>query len=130
MSESGRNTRKRARISSADEESDIKGASQASQTAQAEVRLEEREKGEEFWYDDGNIVVVARDVGYRIYKGLLADCSPVLKNMFSTPQTHAASSSAADLTHDVCPVVHVSDSPEDFRYILRFYMPRTDSRYG
>lgn len=94
MSESARNTRKRARIGSADEDSDIKDASKASQNAQAEVRLEEREKDEEFWYDDGNIVVVARDVGFRIYKGLLADCSPVLREMFSTPQTHAASSSS------------------------------------
>lgn len=29
-------------------------------------------KDESFWYKDGNIIIVAQDVGFRLYRGLLA----------------------------------------------------------
>ncbi len=125
---SARISRKRARIGLADKSPDVSGTSEVVQPAQAEARLEEREQDEEFWFDDGNIIVVARDVGFRVYRGLLADCSPVLRELFSISQTHTASSSATVPTLGACPVVHVSDCPEDFRHLLRFYMPRDDSR--
>ncbi|EIW56922.1 uncharacterized protein TRAVEDRAFT_81124, partial [Trametes versicolor FP-101664 SS1] len=78
----------------------------------------------EFWYSDGNIILVARDVEFRVYKGLLADHSLVFRDMFSLPQPHATSSSTAALAEVPCPVVHLSDSPEDLRHVLRVYMPR------
>ncbi|KAH9856168.1 hypothetical protein C2E23DRAFT_882282 [Lenzites betulinus] len=87
-------------------------------------------RDEEFWYSDGNIILVARNVEFRVYRGLLSDHSPVFKDMFSLPQPDDASSSALDASAagpDLCPVVHLFDSPEDLRHILRVYMPRTDT---
>ncbi|OJT03172.1 hypothetical protein TRAPUB_6248 [Trametes pubescens] len=46
----------------------------------------------------------------------------MLKDMFSLPQPPAT----ASMTDDACPVVHLSDSPDDLRYVLRAYMPKGD----
>ncbi|KAL1938152.1 hypothetical protein VTO73DRAFT_11981 [Trametes versicolor] len=81
-----------------------------------------RKRDEEFWYCDGSIILVAGDVEFRIYKGLLADHSPVFKDMFSLPQPPATASP----TNDPCPVVYLSDSPDDLRHVLRAYMPKGD----
>ncbi|EIW56925.1 uncharacterized protein TRAVEDRAFT_127403 [Trametes versicolor FP-101664 SS1] len=86
-----------------------------------------RKRDEEFWYCDGSIILVAGDVEFRIYKGLLADHSPVFKDMFSLPQPPVAASPTR--TNDPCPVVHLSDSPDDLRHVLRAYMPKGDPRY-
>ena len=81
-------------------------------------------RDEEFWFEDGNVILVARDVEFRIYKGLLADHSPVFRDMFSLPQPPAPS----DGEIPPCPIVHLSDSPEDLRYVLRIYMARGEPR--
>ncbi|PIL26519.1 hypothetical protein GSI_12277 [Ganoderma sinense ZZ0214-1] len=78
---------------------------------------------EEFWLDDGNIVLVARQVGFRVYRGLLVTQSTVFADMC------ASSSPTADETIDGCPVVHVSDSPEDLAHLLRVLLPTTQRRF-
>ncbi|KAL1938143.1 hypothetical protein VTO73DRAFT_11972 [Trametes versicolor] len=85
-----------------------------------------RKRDAEFWYDDGNIILVARDVEFRVFKGILAEYSPVFKDMCSLPQPRQEASTSGD---SLCPVVHVSDSPEDLRHVLRVYMPKTDARH-
>ncbi|KAL1938258.1 hypothetical protein VTO73DRAFT_11709 [Trametes versicolor] len=80
-----------------------------------------RTRDEEFWYSDGNIILLAHDVEFRVYKGLLAEHSPVFKDMFSLPQPPSPVTAPSE---DACPVVHLSDSPEDLRHILRVYMPK------
>lgn len=82
------------------------------------------ERDEEFWENDGNVVLVARNVEFRVYKGVLAYHSPVFADMFSLPQPADASS---ETPHD-CPVVHLDDSPEDLRHILRAILPRKTSK--
>ena len=39
---------------------------------------------DEFWFDDGNLILVARDTGFKIYRGLLAAQSSVFADMFAT----------------------------------------------
>ncbi|EJF60290.1 hypothetical protein DICSQDRAFT_63386 [Dichomitus squalens LYAD-421 SS1] len=39
---------------------------------------------ERFWFDDGNIILVARDVGFKIYRGLLAINSTVFSDMLAS----------------------------------------------
>ncbi|OJT09460.1 hypothetical protein TRAPUB_14063 [Trametes pubescens] len=82
----------------------------------------------EFWFRDGNIVLVARDVDFRVYKGILADQSPVFDDMFSFPQpapfTPPRLELASSSNTDACPFVHLSDSPEDLRHLLRVCMPK------
>ncbi|RPD58531.1 hypothetical protein L226DRAFT_466593 [Lentinus tigrinus ALCF2SS1-7] len=80
----------------------------------------QRKKDEEFWFEDGTVILVAQAVEFRVFKGVLADHSPVFADMFSLPQPPEAASIS-------CPVVHVTDTPEDLRHMLRVYMPKTDS---
>ena len=37
----------------------------------------------EFWFGDGTVILVAKDIEFRIYRGLLADYSPVFKAIFA-----------------------------------------------
>ena len=41
-----------------------------------------RARDEDFWFEDGTVVLVAEGVEFRVYEGLLADHSPVLRDMF------------------------------------------------
>ncbi|KAH9937908.1 uncharacterized protein BXZ73DRAFT_100120 [Epithele typhae] len=38
------------------------------------------------WYEDGTVIFVAGNVGFRVYKGLLSSLSPVFEHMFSSTQ--------------------------------------------
>lgn len=124
---SARVTRKRARTSSVVDDSDTQEhATQGEIQPSAESVA--RTRDEEFWSSEGDIILVARDVEFRVYKGLLADHSPVFRDMFSLPQPSAPSLPAAP-AEIPCPVVHLSDSPEDLRHMLRVYMPRGGPKY-
>ncbi|KAI0742463.1 hypothetical protein C8Q80DRAFT_1188524 [Daedaleopsis nitida] len=83
---------------------------------------------EEFWEDDGTIVLVARDVKFRVYKGVLAHHSSVFADMFSLPQPTDKTAVVILDTPSSCPVVHLDDSPEDMRHILRAILPRKEAR--
>ncbi|EJF60247.1 hypothetical protein DICSQDRAFT_181403 [Dichomitus squalens LYAD-421 SS1] len=82
------------------------------------------------WFHDGTAILVAAGVGFRIYKGLLAEHSPVFKELFS--QDHPLRTLPIDETQTItCPLIQLSDSAHDLRYILRVYMPRRNaSVYG
>ncbi|KAL1938100.1 hypothetical protein VTO73DRAFT_11929 [Trametes versicolor] len=75
----------------------------------------------EFWFEDGSIVIVSRlgDVGFRVYKRLLAEHSPIFRDIFSLPQPNqpAVESSWG------CPVVVVDESPEQLRHLFRVIFP-------
>lgn len=90
-------------------------------------------RDEEFWFDDGNIVLIARNIEFKVFKSILAKHSPFFKDMFSLPPPILAgispgSSQVTSTVVDACPVVHLSDSPEDFRHVLRVCMPETNLR--
>ncbi len=73
---------------------------------------------EEFWFDDGTVILVARDVEFRVYKGVLAGLSSVFKSLFA--EHHTLRNVHMDgVPSFPCPIVQVSDSPEDLRYLLR-----------
>ena len=78
---------------------------------------------EEFWLEDGNIVLVSRNVAFRIYRGLLAAQSSIFADMF------AAASSRADETYEGCPVIQLSESPQDLRRFLRVLLPKSRRVY-
>ncbi|TFY53344.1 hypothetical protein EVJ58_g9505 [Rhodofomes roseus] len=67
---------------------------------------------EQLWYPDGNIILVAKGVGFRVYRGLLADRSEVFRDLFSVPQP------PDDETVDGCPIVHLSDTDIALREFL------------
>ncbi|KAI0669074.1 hypothetical protein C8Q78DRAFT_978509 [Trametes maxima] len=84
-----------------------------------------RTRDNEFWFEDGNVIVVAGNVEFRVFKGILADHSPVMRDMFSLPQPRSESSQVSVVLP--CPVVDVTDAPEDIRHILRLCIPKSES---
>lgn len=86
-------------------------------------------RDDDFWFEDGNIVLIARNIEFRVYKGILAKHSPVFHDMFSLPPPAAPESSGnTAVPIGTCTVVHLSDSPEDLRHVLRVCMPETNLR--
>ncbi|KZT69643.1 hypothetical protein DAEQUDRAFT_756796 [Daedalea quercina L-15889] len=75
----------------------------------------------EFWFLDGNVVLVASGIGFRVYKGLLARDSRRFADMFSLPQPTGRSSIEV---FDGCPVVHLTDFQGDVRMLLRALLGR------
>ncbi|KAM5539326.1 hypothetical protein V8D89_007017 [Ganoderma adspersum] len=75
-----------------------------------------RQRDKVLWYEDGTVILVAQEVEFRVYKGLLADRSPVFKSMF-------ASSPFLDNAVSDCPTFHLTDSPWDLRHMLRVCAP-------
>ncbi|KAI1795343.1 hypothetical protein LXA43DRAFT_992370 [Ganoderma leucocontextum] len=92
-------------------------------TAPDDVAQDPLKHHEEFWLDDGNVVLVARNIGFRVYRGLLVTQSTVFADMFASSSPHS------DETIDGCPVIHVSDSPEDLVHLLRVLLPTTQRRF-
>ncbi|KAM5536111.1 hypothetical protein V8D89_010210 [Ganoderma adspersum] len=79
--------------------------------------LEDLTRDKDFWLVDGTVVLIANKVAFKVYMGLLAEQSPVFSDVFSS-----ASSNSSKLLEHV-PVVHLSDSPEDLRHLLRALLP-------
>ena len=77
--------------------------------------VDQIERDEKYWLEDGNIIIVATggsEVGFRVYKGLLARASPVFRDLFSIPPP-------VDMeTVEGCPVVRLPDAPSDLRNFL------------
>ena len=67
----------------------------------------------EFGVNDGNMVLIARDLGFPIYRGLLATQPTIFAYTFDSPNSNA------DGCCDDCPVVRLLDYLEDLRYFLR-----------
>ncbi|KAI0683672.1 hypothetical protein C8T65DRAFT_722747 [Cerioporus squamosus] len=83
-------------------------------------------KDEEFWFEDGTITLIVRDVEFRVYKGLLMGQSEVFRDMFSLPQPEIGSEAQVSST---IPVIRLDDSPDALRHVLRACMPVTDDSF-
>ncbi|KAH9843849.1 uncharacterized protein C8Q71DRAFT_719532 [Rhodofomes roseus] len=75
---------------------------------------------EEFWYSDGTVILLARnELAFRVHRGVLADHSTVFHDLFVVPQP------PEEACHAGCPIVTLSDAPDELRYLLRaLYHPR------
>ncbi|KAI0702775.1 hypothetical protein C8Q76DRAFT_233145 [Earliella scabrosa] len=105
-------SRKRARIDSEEEKQSLKNDA-------------------ELWLEDGSIIVVARNIRFCVYKGVLAEHSPVFADMFSFPQptqSEGESANASSASPEL-PVVHLDDSPEDLRHVFRAILPRKQATF-
>ena len=74
----------------------------------------------ELWFEDGNLVLVAEDVEFKLYRGPLIAHSLVFKDMLSLPQPPDRDES--------CPVIPLYDSPNDLRHVLRVFVPGSTLR--
>lgn len=71
------------------------------------------ERVDALWFPDGNIVLCAHGVLFRVFRGILAARSPVFADMLAFPQPEDAE------TLDGCPVLHLDDSAADAMYFLK-----------
>ncbi|KAJ7896703.1 hypothetical protein B0H14DRAFT_2678436 [Mycena olivaceomarginata] len=71
------------------------------------------ERVDSLWFPDGNLVLSAHGVLFRVFKGILAARSPVFADMLAFPQPEDAE------TLDGCPVLHLDDSAADTMYFLK-----------
>ncbi len=85
--------------------------------------LEGLQQHGEFWIEDGNLILVARDVAFRVYRGLLAEQSTVLGDLAT-----ASSEDVYETLFDGCPIVRLSDSPQDLTHLLRILLPKSHRR--
>ncbi|KDQ56550.1 hypothetical protein JAAARDRAFT_207676 [Jaapia argillacea MUCL 33604] len=65
----------------------------------------------EIWYDDGNVILIAENTGFKVYKGLLSEVSPVLAKMLSLP--------TIDKPLDGCQVLTLTDSASDVTHLFK-----------
>ncbi|TFK82908.1 hypothetical protein K466DRAFT_603291 [Polyporus arcularius HHB13444] len=69
-------------------------------------------RDDQVWLSDGNIIIIAQNIAFRIHKSILAQHSEVFRDIFSLP------CSSVPEAVDGCEAVHVSDSAEDMRQLL------------
>ncbi|KZP11085.1 hypothetical protein FIBSPDRAFT_913674 [Athelia psychrophila] len=74
----------------------------------------------DIWYDDGNVILQAEGVQFKVHKSILAQSSSVFQDMFSFPQPSTTDTEMAE----GCPIVHLSDSAEEVRYVLQAIFQR------
>lgn len=92
-------------------------------------------RSQDVWYDDGNVVIQAGDVVFRVFRGILASNSPVFSDMFSVPQPTNAGAPGPDM-FDSCPLIQIHDTPEDTSHFLKaihdagYYDVRTTSKFS
>ncbi|TCD63686.1 hypothetical protein EIP91_005091 [Steccherinum ochraceum] len=72
------------------------------------------QRSDAFWLRDGNIILVAEKVAFRVHQSVLERKSEVFKDIFGLPQPENAETESLE----ECPLVHVSDAAEDIRHLL------------
>ncbi|TRM65717.1 hypothetical protein BD626DRAFT_397813 [Schizophyllum amplum] len=70
----------------------------------------------DIWFDDGNVILQAENIQFRVHRGLLARHSSVFKDMFSMPQ--ATASTEESHAPGGPPIVYLSDAASDVQYAL------------
>ncbi|TCD60635.1 hypothetical protein EIP91_009752 [Steccherinum ochraceum] len=64
------------------------------------------------WFEDGNVVLVAENTGYKVFKGVLSLHSEVFQDLFTLPQPQDAE------IFDDCYVVRMPDSQQELACLL------------
>lgn len=70
---------------------------------------------DEIWYEDGNVLLIADAVSFRVHRSILARHSEFFNDMFKLPQPPQNDTGSDDAQ---CPVVHTSESAEDLGHFL------------
>jgi hypothetical protein len=62
------------------------------------------------WFEDGNVILIAGDLAFKVYKGMLSRHSAIFADLFRLPQPKSTSEEMLE----GCPIVHLHDSERDF----------------
>ena len=68
----------------------------------------------DIWFADGNIVLVARGIAFKVHRGQLQRHSEVFRDLFSMPQPAAQDQAMID----DCEWVELYDAPTDVLHLL------------
>ncbi|KAL1756162.1 hypothetical protein FB107DRAFT_290290 [Schizophyllum commune] len=71
-------------------------------------------KRSDIWFDDGNIILQAENLQFRVHRSLLARHSPVFKDIFGIPQP----ANTSEVLIEGCPVVHLTDKASHVQFML------------
>ena len=74
----------------------------------------------DFWFEDGNVVVIADTTSFRIHRSVLARHSAVLADRLGSDHRDGHRDVT---TTDGCPVVRVADSARSFKGFLSLLYP-------
>lgn len=67
----------------------------------------------DFWFKDGNVILMAGNVAFKVHRGNLERHSDIFRDMLSIPQPPDAE------TFEDCPLIELHDSPMDLWHLLR-----------
>ena len=68
----------------------------------------------DIWFADGNIVLVARGIAFKVHRGELQRHSEVFRDLFSMPQPQGEEQALID----DCEWVELYDAPSDVLHLL------------
>ncbi|KAI0091080.1 hypothetical protein BDY19DRAFT_680917 [Irpex rosettiformis] len=89
------------------------------------MTLDNFTKHPDLWFEDGNVVLVAEGIGFRVYGGLLAKHSKIFCDMFSVPQPELK----AEDTCEGYPVVCLpDDGAEELAAVLNIIYDTNSSK--
>ncbi|KAF5312194.1 hypothetical protein D9619_003821 [Psilocybe cf. subviscida] len=73
----------------------------------------------DLWFEDGNVILIAEDRAFRLYKGVLASRSPVLKEMLNTSQPPTPMNASTRGYQDgSSSVFHRPETGEDVKHVF------------
>lgn len=76
--------------------------------------LPEWHRDEKYYFEDGNIVILAGLELFRVHRSVLSCHSVVLRDMFTVPQPEPTDTEM----EDECPLVRLQDNPGVIRWML------------
>ncbi|KAG8906931.1 hypothetical protein FRB99_005705 [Tulasnella sp. 403] len=88
-------------------------------------------RSEDHYHEDGNLILIAGDVKFRVYSGMLARRSEVFRDMFSMPQPTSKRTSSGSFIEnqqeivDGVPAIRLADDPEGITHLLDLVLPVT-----
>jgi len=71
------------------------------------------------WFDDGNIMLIAENTAFRVYRGILTQKSEVFRDMFAVGRPSVSEAI------DGCPFVHLTDTTKDLNLFLEVVVDGT-----
>lgn len=67
----------------------------------------------DIWFEDGNVILVAGNIAFKVHRGQLSRHSDIFRDLFSIPQPQGQ-----PLFED-CLMVELHDSPSDLTFLLK-----------
>lgn len=75
-------------------------------------------KDPDLWFPDGNLVLEAGGVTFKVYGGLLAAQSEVFRRLLGEAHAKRMELDLSSFADD-CPTIRLTDRPDDLRHLLR-----------